>query len=360
MANDGFVVLYMHNAHHQLELFDWNGKSSGQIRLPKLGSIHTEGYFLNLTCERGGNELFYTFCSFLHPPSVYRFDFTKNASELVYSPSMDLSPRSYITEQVFATSKDGTRIPMFLSHKKGIGFDGDNPTLLFGYGGLGVSLVPRFDVSFLAFMEMGGVLAWANLRGGGEFGEEWHKAGMLENKQNVFDDFIACAEHLIKERITSAPKLAITGGSNGGLLVGACMTQRPELFGASVPRAGLFDMLRFQGFTVAWASVSEFGSSADPYQFEVLYKYSPLHNIKPNTTYPATLVITSDHDDRVVPLHSFKFAAALQAAQAGDNPILLRVQTRAGHGMGKSTKLEIEEGTDILAFLAKALDFRAD
>jgi prolyl oligopeptidase len=242
------------------------------------------------------------------------------------------------------------------SYKKGMERDGNNPTYLYGYGGFNIPLVPRFIVSHLAFIEMGGVLAWANLRGGGEYGEAWHQAGMLDTKQNVFDDFISCAEYLIEEKITSTPRLAITGRSNGGLLVGACLVQRPDLFGATVPVVGVMDMLRFHEFTIGWAWTSDYGCSKDPEQFKTLIQYSPLHNIKPGVDYPATLVVTSDHDDRVVPGHSFKFAAALQSAQSGDEPILIRIQTKAGHGVGKPTAILIQEETDILAFLAETLE----
>ncbi|HEY70654.1 MAG TPA: S9 family peptidase [Anaerolineae bacterium] len=355
-VHDEFIVLYLHDAHHQLKRFDRDGKPLGIIELPALGSIPTQGNFLNLTGESEHDELFYVFNSFLYPPSSYRYDFQRGESELLFTPPIQLDHEDFTTEQVFATSKDGTRIPMFLSYKKGLERDGYNPTYLYGYGGFNIPLVPRFIVSHLAFIEMGGVLAWANLRGGGEYGEAWHQAGMLDTKQNVFDDFIACAEYLIAEKITSTPRLAITGRSNGGLLVGACIVQRPDLFGATVPVVGVMDMLRFHEFTIGWAWTSDYGSSKDPEQFKTLIQYSPLHNIKPDVDYPATLVVTSDHDDRVVPGHSFKFAAALQAAQAGDEPILIRIQTKAGHGVGKPTALMIEEATDILAFLAETLE----
>jgi prolyl oligopeptidase len=358
LIHDEFVVLALHNAHHLLKRFDRDGKLLGEIKLPALGSVPTQGYYLNFTGTQKDDEFFYSFHSFLYPPSTYRFDFLKGESELLFAPPLDLDHAEYTTEQVFVTSKDGTKIPMFLTHKNRMEMDGNNPTLLYGYGGFDISLVPRFDVSHLTFIEMGGVLAWGNLRGGGEYGEEWHQAGMLDKKQNVFDDFIACAEFLIEIKITSTSRLAITGRSNGGLLVGACLVQRPDLFGAAVPVVGVMDMLRFQEFTIGWGWTSDYGSSKDPEQFKILYCYSPLHNIQPGTAYPATLVITSDHDDRVVPAHSFKFAAALQAAQAGDNPVLIRIQTKAGHGVGKPTAMKIEEETDILTFLAKTLDIK--
>jgi prolyl oligopeptidase len=244
---------------------------------------------------------------------------------------------------------------MFLIHRKDQAWDGSSPTLLYGYGGFNIPIPPMFAISRLIWLQMGGVIAWACLRGGGEYGEEWHQAGMLQNKQNVFDDFIACAEYLITERITSPERLAIQGRSNGGLLVGACMNQRPDLFGAALPGVGVMDMLRFHKFTIGWAWVSDYGSSEDPEGFKTLIQYSPLHNIRPGTRYPATLITTADHDDRVVPGHSFKFAAALQAAQAGEAPVLIRIQTKAGHGFGKPTSILIEEETDQWAFLVKVL-----
>jgi prolyl oligopeptidase len=355
MVHDEFVVLYLHDAHHRLQRFDRGGRSLGDIVLPALGSIPSNGNFLNLTGQRTDDELFYGFCSFLYPVTIFRYDFRRQESELLFAPPLDFDTGPYITRQVFVQSRDGTRVPMFLTHRRDLQAGGDHPTLLYGYGGFNIPLVPTFLVSRLVWLEMGGVLAWANLRGGGEFGEEWHRAGMLHNKQNVFDDFIACAEYLIEERITSTSKLAILGGSNGGLLVGACLAQRPDLFGAAVPVVGVMDMLRFHKFTIGWAWVSDYGSADDPEQFEMLYAYSPLHNLGPGRRYPATLVITADHDDRVVPGHSFKFAAALQAAQAGDAPVLIRIQTKAGHGLGKPTAILIEEAADIWAFLVAVL-----
>jgi prolyl oligopeptidase len=295
--------------------------------------------------------LFYVFNSFVYPPTVYRFDFTSGESQVLWSPSIQFDFSQYETHQDFVTSKDGTRVPLFLVHRKNIQFDGTNPTILYGYGGFKISNLPVFSISRLAWFEIGGVLAYSCLRGGGEYGEEWHKAGMLHNKQNVFDDFIACAEWLIKEKITSTPRLAIQGGSNGGLLVGACMTQRPELFGAALPAVGVMDMLRFHKFTIGWAWVSDFGSADDPEFFKTLYAYSPLHNLKPGRNYPPTLITTADHDDRVVPGHSFKFAATLQAVQSGDAPVLIRIQTKAGHGFGKPTQVIIDEVADVFAFL---------
>ena len=355
MVHYEFVALYLHDAHHQLQRFDRAGRTLSEIRLPALGSIPTNGNFLNLTGERSDDELFYGFWSFLYPVTVYRFDFQRAESQLLFTPPLDFDTSPFLTRQVFVASRDGARVPMFLTHLRDLILDGNNPTLLYGYGGFNISLTPAFTVSRLAWLEMGGVLAWANLRGGGEYGEEWHQAGMLYNKQKVFDDFIACAEYLIAERITSPPRLAMMGGSNGGLLVGACMTQRPELFGAAIPVVGVMDMLRFHKFTIGWAWVSDYGSAEDPEQFKTLIAYSPLHNLRADAYYPATLVVTADHDDRVVPGHSFKFAAALQAAQGGHAPTLIRVQTKAGHGLGKPTAILIEEATDIWAFLVESL-----
>ena len=356
MVHDEFVALYLHDAHHRLARFDLAGSPLGEIQLPTLGSIPSNGSFLNLTGRREDDELFYGFWSFLYPVTIYRYDFEAEASEQVFSPPLDFAAGPYVTRQVFVTSGDGTQVPMFLTHRRDLALDGQNPTLLVGYGGFNISLVPSFAVSRLIWLERGGVLASANLRGGGEYGESWHQAGMLHNKQNVFDDAIACAEYLIAEGITSSAKLAIMGGSNGGLLVGACITQRPELFGAAVPLVGVMDMLRFHRFTIGWAWVSDYGNAEeDEAQFRTLLAYSPLHNVQPGSSYPATLVLTGDHDDRVVPGHSFKFAAALQAAQAGEAPVLIRIQTRAGHGFGKPTAIQIEEAADIWAFLTEVL-----
>jgi prolyl oligopeptidase len=266
------------------------------------------------------------------------------------SPQVKFDPSQYETTQVFYTSKDGTRVPMFLSHKKGLKLDGNNPTLLYGYGGFNAPMTPGFSVANLVWMEQGGVYAVANLRGGGEYGREWHEAGTKLRKQNVFDDFIAAAEWLIAHKYTSTQRLAITGRSNGGLLVGAAVTQRPELFGVALPGVGVMDMLRFHKFTIGWAWTSDYGSAENPEEFKALYAYSPLHNLKPGTRYPAMLVHTADHDDRVVPGHSFKFTAAAQAVQAGEAPVLIRIETKAGHGAGKPTGKIIEEYTDLWAF----------
>jgi len=355
MVHGEFVALYLHDAHHRIRRFDRTGRPLGEIPLPTLGSIFLTLENRGLNGSREDDELFFAFHSFATPLTVHRYDLAHNRGEAMFTPQIGFDVSPYETRQVFVTSKDRARIPMFLVHGRGVIRDGKNPTLLYGYGGFNVSLTPGFEVGRLVWLEMGGILAVANLRGGGEYGEEWHKAGMLDRKQNVFDDFIACAEYLISEGYTSPAKLAIHGRSNGGLLVGASLTQRPDLFAAAVPSVGVMDMLRFQKFTIGWAWVSDYGSSDDPAQFRTLYAYSPLHNLKRGARYPATLITTADHDDRVVPGHSFKFAAALQAAQGGDAPALIRVQVKAGHGVGKPTAMIIEEQADIWAFLAKVL-----
>jgi prolyl oligopeptidase len=359
MVNNQFVCLYIHDAYNQLKRFDLDGSFLGDIPLPGLGSIVSTNLSLSLFGEREDTELFYAFHSFVLPPSIFRYDFLIEKNELLEESKIQFDFSAFTTRQVFTQSKDGTRIPMFLVHHQNLKLDGQNPTLLYGYGGFDISLTPSFMVSRLVWLEMGGVLAVANLRGGGEYGEDWHQAGCLHNKQNVFEDMIACAEYLIAEKITSSPRLAIEGRSNGGLLVGACLTQRPNLFGAALPAVGVLDMLRFHKFTIGWAWVSDYGSAEDPEQFQTLYRYSPLHNVRPGTSYPATLITTGDHDDRVVPGHSFKFAAALQAAQAGDAPILIRIQTKAGHGFGKPTTILIEEQADIWAFLVEFMKIEA-
>ena len=349
IIHNTFVARYLHDAYSQLRLFALDGKPLGEVPLPTLGSI------VQVSGERRDTEMFYAFTSFLYPTTIFRHDFTTGRSSIFKAPEIALDPSVYETVQVFYRSKDGTRVPMFLTYKKGLKKDGSNPTYLYGYGGFTVNLTPGFSIGVLAWLEMGGVYAQPILRGGAEYGEEWHQAGMLERKQNVFDDFIAAAEYLIAERYTSPPKLAIGGGSNGGLLVGAVLNQRPELFGAAVPAVGVMDMLRFHKFTIGWAWVTEYGSADSVAQFPFLYRYSPLHNLKPRTQYPATLIPTADHDDRVVPGHSFKYAAALQAAQAGPAPVLIRIETKAGHGAGKPTAKIIEEQTDRWAFLVRNL-----
>jgi prolyl oligopeptidase len=358
LVSEQFVAVYMHDAHEQLRRFALDGTVLGEIQLPGIGSI-SYTYIPTLAGRRQDKELFYVFHSFAVPLTVFRYDFEKDTSEALFAPPIRFDFGPYVTRQVVVPSKDGTPVPMFLVHRRDLKFDGQNPTLLYGYGGFNLSLTPAFAIPWVAWLELGGVFAVANLRGGGEYGEDWHKAGMIHNKQNVFDDFIACAEWLISERISCTPRLAIQGRSNGGLLVGACLTQRPDLFGTCIPIVGVMDMLRFQKFTIGWAWVSDYGSSEDAEQFRTLYAYSPYHNVKPGTSYPPTLITTGDHDDRVVPGHSFKFAAAVQAAQAGDAPVLIRVQTKAGHGMGKPTTVLIQETADMLAFLVQTLGMGA-
>jgi prolyl oligopeptidase len=342
-----FCVTSLKDARTQVTLFTMNGKRLREVEFPGIGTASGFGG------KRTDTETFYTFSSFATPPSNFRYDLITGESTLLRRASVDVDPDKFEVKQVFYASKDGTKIPMFITHKKGLVLDGNQPTLLYGYGGFNIPLTPSFSISRVAWMEMGGVYAVANLRGGGEYGEEWHQGGTKLKKQNVFDDFITAAEWLIANKYASTKRLAIQGGSNGGLLVGACMTQRPDLFGACLPAVGVMDMLRFQKFTAGRYWVDDYGSSDDPEQFQALYKYSPYHNIKPGTKYPATLITTADTDDRVVPGHSFKFAAALQAAQGGDAPVLIRIETRAGHGAGKPTTKIIEEVSDTLAFLVK-------
>jgi prolyl oligopeptidase len=350
ILNNQFVADYLKDAHSQIKIFDLKGAFIREVELPGLGSAGGFGG------KRHDTETFYSFTSFTTPGTIYRYDMVTGKSTIFRQPKVDFNPDYYETKQIFYHSKDGTRVPMFITHKKGIKLDGNNPTYLYAYGGFNASMTPGFSVSLLVWMEMGGVYAMPNIRGGGEYGEEWHQAGMKDKKQNVFDDFIGAAEWLIANKYTKTDKLAIAGGSNGGLLVGACITQRPDLFGAALPAVGVMDMLRFHKFTIGWAWTSEYGSADNPEEFPALYAYSPLHNIKPDTAYPATLITTADHDDRVVPAHSFKFAVALQEAHIGDTPVLIRIETKAGHGAGKPTAKIIEEAADKWAFLVRTLD----
>ncbi len=348
-VNQQFFVNYLRDARTQVKVFDLAGRFVREVELPGLG---TAGGFAG---KRTDTETFYSFTSFATPAVIYRYDAATGSSTVFRRPQVAFDPAQYETRQVFYTSRDGTRVPMFISHKKGLRLHGRNPTLLYGYGGFNISLTPGFSVANLVWMELGGVYAQPNLRGGGEYGEEWHQAGTRLRKQNVFDDFIAAAEWLIAHRYTSRRHLAIAGGSNGGLLVGACMTQRPELFAAALPAVGVLDMLRFHKFTIGWAWTSDYGSPENPQEFAALLDYSPLHNLKPGVRYPATLITTADHDDRVVPAHSFKFAARLQECHAGGPPVLIRIETKAGHGAGKPTTKLIEEAADRLAFLVAVL-----
>ncbi|MEL6814262.1 MAG: prolyl oligopeptidase family serine peptidase [Cyanobacteria bacterium J06598_3] len=349
VLNNQFVADYLKDAYTQIKIFDLSGAPVRDVALPGIGSA---GGFSG---KRTDTETFYSFTSFTVPSRIYRYDMTTGESTLFREPTVPFDPDAYETRQVFYPSKDGTKIPMFITAKKGLVLNGENPVLLYGYGGFNISLSPSFSVSNLVWLEMGGVYAVANLRGGGEYGEAWHQQGIKTSKQTVFDDFISAGEWLIEQKYTQSEKLAIAGGSNGGLLVGACITQRPDLFGAALPAVGVLDMLRFNKFTIGWAWESDYGSPQNEDEFKALYAYSPLHNLKPGTKYPPTMITTADHDDRVVPAHSFKFAAALQAAHTGDNPVLIRIETKAGHGAGKPTSKQIEEATDKWAFLAHEL-----
>jgi prolyl oligopeptidase len=354
VVNNSFFLGYLKDARTEVRVHDLNGAFLRNVDLPGIGTAAGFGG------KRKYKETFYAFTSFISPVTVYRYDPVAAQSAVFRQPKVDFDPSRYETKQVFYTSKDGTRVPMFLTYKKGLQLNGQNPTLLYAYGGFDISLTPFFSVPNLVWLEMGGIYAQPNLRGGGEYGEEWHQAGMKLKKQNVFDDFISAAEWLIANKYTSTPKLAIRGGSNGGLLIGACVTQRPDLFGATLPEVGVMDMLRFHKFTIGWAWVSDYGSSDNADEFKALYAYSPLHNLKPGTKYPPTLIATSDHDDRVVPGHSFKFAATMQADQAGPAPILIRIETKAGHGAGKSITKLIDETSDTWAFVAHNLNMKVD
>ncbi|MBO1346445.1 MAG: S9 family peptidase [Hormoscilla sp. GUM202] len=356
ILHNQFVVNYLKDARSLVKILDLDGNLVREVKLPGIGSV--QGF----NGKRHDRETFYSFTGFTTPGTIYRYNMITDESTIYRQPQVDLSfdPADYETQQIFYSSKDGTKVPMFVTHKKGLQLDGNNPTYLYGYGGFNISLTPYFSISNLVWMEMGGVYAVPNLRGGGEYGEEWHQAGTKLQKQNVFDDLIAAAEWLIDRKYTSSAKLAISGGSNGGLLVGACMTQRPDLFAAVLPAVGVLDMLRFHKFTIGWAWCSDYGSPDDPEEFKALYAYSPLHNLKPGTAYPATLITTADHDDRVVPAHSFKFAAALQEAHEGENPVLIRIETKAGHGGGKPTAKIIEEIADKFAFLVRVMDMKIE
>ncbi|MDQ6859895.1 MAG: prolyl oligopeptidase family serine peptidase [Verrucomicrobiota bacterium] len=349
LVGDRFIANYLKDAYSVVRLFELTGTPAGEIPMPGLGTAS------GFTGKRKDKETFYNYVSFTEPPTVFRYDLTSGKSTVLFRPKVDFNSADFATEQVFYQSKDGTRVPMFITSKKGVKKDGSAPTILYGYGGFDISVTPNFTPSTAVWLQMGGVYVVANLRGGGEYGEEWHLAGTKLRKQNVFDDFIAAGEWLIEHKYTSTPKLAISGRSNGGLLVGACLTQRPDLWGATLPGVGVMDMLRFQKFTIGWAWASDYGSSDNKEEFDAIFKYSPLHNIKKGTKYPPTLITTADHDDRVFPGHSFKFAATLQEAQAGDAPVLIRIETRAGHGAGKPTSKQIEDVTDQLAFLVKNL-----
>ena len=345
MAGDYLFAEYLIDAQNKIFQYDRKGNLVREVELPIIGSV---GGFDG---EREDKEVYYAVTNYTTPGTIYRYDIESGKSELYHRAEVKFDSEKYETEQIFFESKDGTRVPMFVSHKKGLKLNGKNPCYLYGYGGFQINLTPSFSTTAVMFMEQGGVWCVVNLRGGSEYGEEWHKGGMLENKQNVFDDFIAAAEYLIDKGYTSSKKLAIAGGSNGGLLVGACMTQRPDLYAVALPAVGVLDMLRYHRFTIGHGWVVEYGSADVKEQFDYLIKYSPLHNLREGVEYPATLVTTGDHDDRVVPAHSFKFAAELQHCHKGDNPVLIRIDTNAGHGAGKPTSKRIEEVADTFAFV---------
>jgi prolyl oligopeptidase len=338
------VCTYLHNAASSLRVFDLTGKPIQEVALPEIGTVNS------VSGKPAEAQAFFGFTSFLRPNTIYSLDMNSLKISVFKAPKLDFNPDLFTTEQVWYTSKDGTKVPMFVTRKKNIAYDGQNPTLLYGYGGFNISVTPSFSPSRAALLENNGIYAVANIRGGGEFGEKWHKAGTKCQKQNVFDDFIGAAEFLIEKKYTTPARLAIQGGSNGGLLVGACMTQRPDLFGVCFPAVGVLDMLRYHQFTIGYAWATDYGRSDNADEYQCLIKYSPLHNVK-KTAYPATMVTTADHDDRVVPAHSFKFASALQEHQQGTNPVLVRIETSAGHGAGKPTSKLIEESADVLSFM---------
>ncbi len=343
-AGGKLIANYLKDATSRIYVHDLNGKLENEVKLPGLGTVSGFGG------ERDDKFVFYTFTSFTFPATIYRYDIATRKTTLFRAPEVKFQPDDYETKQVFFNSKDGTRVPMFLTFRKGLKLDGSNPTMLYGYGGFNISLTPGFSALLIPFLEQGGIYASVNLRGGSEYGETWHEQGMKLKKQNVFDDCIAAAEYLIAQKYTSPQKLALRGGSNGGLLVGAVINQRPDLFRVAIPQVGVMDMLRFHKFTVGWGWVSDYGSSDNPEEFKVIYQYSPIHNIRENIPYPATMVTTADHDDRVVPAHSFKYAATLQEKYKGANPVLIRIETNSGHG-ASNTKKNIEAMADIYAFM---------
>ena len=355
LVNNELVVTYMRDAHHALMLFKLDGSLDREIQMPAIGTVGgTSG-------RPEDKEMFYAFTSFTYPSTSFRYDFTTGKSEVFHASKVDFDPTEYETRQVFYQSKDGTKVPMFITAKKGLELDGKHPTLLYGYGGFNISMTPSFSASRLVWLENGGVYALACLRGGNEYGEEWHQAGTLERKQNVFDDFIAAGEYLIKEKYTSKKMLVIQGGSNGGLLTAAVTTQRPDLFGAVLCQVPVIDMLRYHRFTIGKYWVSDYGNAEESAKdFAFLYKYSPLHNVKPGVKYPPILITTADHDDRVFPAHAEKFAATMQANDGGDNPILIRIETRAGHGGGKPVSKQIEEQADLYSFVYKTLGVKPE
>jgi len=348
-AGKQLFCTYLKDASTHVFQYDLSGNLVREIQLPALGTAR------GFDGKREDKILFYTFTSFTSPQTIYKYEIASGKTEVFHETEVPINPEDYVAKQVFYTSKDGTRVPMFIVHKKGLKLDGKNPTYLYAYGGFNISMLPSFDPTLAVLLENGGIYAMPNIRGGGEYGEEWHRAGMFLNKQNVFDDFIAAAEYLIQEKYTSKDRLAIAGGSNGGLLVGACLTQRPDLYRVAFPAVGVMDMLRYHKFTVGWGWAVEYGSSDEEDHFKNLYSYSPLHNIRSGVSYPATLVTTADHDDRVVPAHSFKFAATLQEKHVGKNPVLIRIETRSGHGSSSTTK-SLEVTADKFAFMFYNMD----
>ncbi|MDR3046540.1 MAG: prolyl oligopeptidase family serine peptidase [Bacteroidales bacterium] len=345
-THDLMIVTYDKDASNHAYVYDLDGKMKYEVKLPTLGSV-------GFSCSKKEKDIFYNFTSFTFPSTIYKYNIENNTSEVYITPKVQFNPEEYVTEQLFFASKDGTKIPMFLTYKKGLQLNGVNPVFLYGYGGFNVSLNPYFSTYRIPFLEAGGVYVQVNLRGGGEYGEAWHRAGTKMNKQNVFDDFIAAAEYLIAQKYTNNQKIAIVGGSNGGLLIGACVNQRPDLFRVAIPEVGVMDMLRYHLFTIGWNWAPDYGTSADSKEmFDYLRNYSPIHNIQNDgTPYPAILITTADHDDRVVPAHSFKYAATLQASNTGNAPKLIRIDTKAGHGGGKPVTKTIEEQTDIYSFI---------
>lgn len=351
-ADDKLILTYSQDASTHLYVYSIDGKELNEITLPTVGRAYVNS-------KRGQKECFYSFSSFTVPGTIYQYDIAENKSTVYTAPKVKFDLDKYTTQQVFVTSKDGTRVPMFLTYKKDLKRNGKNPVLIYGYGGFNVSLPPSFSSMRIPFLENGGIYAQVNLRGGSEYGEEWHIAGTKMQKQNVFDDFISSAEWLITNNFTNKDHIAIMGGSNGGLLIGACMTQRPDLFKVCIPQVGVMDMLRYHKFTIGWNWAPDYGTSEDSREmFEYLYSYSPLHNLKKGVSYPATLVTTADHDDRVVPAHSFKFAATLQDCQAGTAPVLIRIDSKAGHGSGKPLAKQLEEQADIYGFIMKHLGMK--
>jgi prolyl oligopeptidase len=353
LVGDLMLATYLENANSKAYFYDYQGNKVRELELPSIGTL------AGFSGEKGVQTAFYGFTSFTFPSSVYKYDLPTHVSTVYSTSEVDFDPEAYVTEQLFFTSKDGTKVPMFVVYRKDLKKNGKNPVLLYGYGGFNISLTPSFSIARLPFLENGGIYVTVNLRGGGEYGESWHKAGTKLSKQNVFDDFIGAAEYLISEKYTNPDKIAILGGSNGGLLVGACMTQRPDLFKVAIPIVGVLDMLRYQNFTIGWAWADDYGRSDESEEmFRYLLGYSPLHNIKEGFSYPATLAITADHDDRVVPAHTFKFMAELQAKHQGSNPVLVRIETKAGHGAGKPTSKMIEESADMYSFIMQNLGMK--